>query len=56
VCFAASWFVLRIPGIRTDDQMEQSNAMLAIVFALMFVLALVAKGAADWADRQNGVL
>ncbi len=36
--------------------MEFSTTVLTITFALMFVLALVAKRMADWADKQNGLL
>jgi hypothetical protein len=38
-----------------ENTMEYSNIALTITFALMVVLAIVAKCAADWADRQNGL-
>lgn len=36
--------------------MELSTTVLTITFTLMFLLALVAKRMADWADKQNGLL
>jgi hypothetical protein len=35
--------------------MEPTNTVLTVALALMFVLAIVAKRMADWADKQNGL-